>query len=105
MLPKYNPPKTIEKRFIPLNTLDLLLFLSAHGNHCAGENKPYAQVAQLVEQRTENPRVAGSIPALGTPISTRKGNPDRGLKAHTSDLHNHSPTTFIITQLLPSAAA
>jgi hypothetical protein len=25
-----------------------------------------AQVAQLVEQRTENPRVAGSIPALGT---------------------------------------
>ena len=26
----------------------------------------YAQIAQLVEQRTENPRVAGSIPALGT---------------------------------------
>ncbi len=26
----------------------------------------FAQVAQLVEQRTENPRVAGSIPALGT---------------------------------------
>ena len=25
-----------------------------------------AQVAQLVEQWTENPRVAGSIPALGT---------------------------------------
>ena len=29
-----------------------------------------AQIAQLVEQRTENPRVAGSIPALGI---TRKG--------------------------------
>ena len=28
----------------------------------------FAQVAQLVEQRTENPRVAGSIPALGTHI-------------------------------------
>ena len=28
----------------------------------------YAQVAQLVEQRTENPRVAGSIPALGTTL-------------------------------------
>ena len=28
-----------------------------------------AQVAQLVEQRTENPRVAGSIPALGTIFS------------------------------------
>ena len=25
-----------------------------------------AQIAQLVEQRIENPRVAGSIPALGT---------------------------------------
>jgi hypothetical protein len=24
-----------------------------------------AEIAQLVEQRTENPRVAGSIPALG----------------------------------------
>ena len=28
--------------------------------------KYHAQIAQLVEQRTENPRVAGSIPALGT---------------------------------------
>ncbi len=28
--------------------------------------KAFAQIAQLVEQRTENPRVAGSIPALGT---------------------------------------
>ncbi len=26
----------------------------------------YAQVAQSVEQRTENPRVDGSIPSLGT---------------------------------------
>ncbi len=32
---------------------------------------PYAQVAQLVEQRTENPRVAGSIPALGTLSAVR----------------------------------
>jgi hypothetical protein len=28
-----------------------------------------AQVAQLVEQRTENPRVGGSIPPLGTMYS------------------------------------
>ena len=28
-----------------------------------------AQVAQLVEQRTENPRVGGSIPPLGTPVN------------------------------------
>jgi hypothetical protein len=29
----------------------------------------YGQVAQLVEQRTENPRVGGSIPPLATIIS------------------------------------
>ena len=28
-------------------------------------NNHYAQIAQLVEQRTENPRVTGSIPVLG----------------------------------------
>ena len=33
--------------------------------------KPDAQIAQLVEQRIENPRVAGSIPALGTTILPR----------------------------------
>ena len=27
---------------------------------------PYAQIAQSVEQGTENPRVGGSIPPLGT---------------------------------------
>ena len=27
-----------------------------------------AQIAQLVEQRTENPRVTGSIPVLGTAL-------------------------------------
>ena len=32
-----------------------------------------AQIAQLVEQWTENPRVAGSIPALGTRRSLFKG--------------------------------
>ena len=30
-----------------------------------GYRKRFAQIAQLVEQWTENPRVAGSIPALG----------------------------------------
>ena len=29
----------------------------------------YAQIAQSVEQRTENPRVRGSIPRLGTTCS------------------------------------
>ena len=31
---------------------------------------PRAQVAQLVEQRTENPRVGGSIPSLGTKVAS-----------------------------------
>jgi hypothetical protein len=31
----------------------------------------YGQVAQLVEQRTENPRVGGSIPSLATIISIK----------------------------------
>jgi hypothetical protein len=30
--------------------------------------RQFAQIAQSVEQGTENPRVAGSIPALGTNI-------------------------------------
>ena len=33
--------------------------------HCKFTELMNAQIAQLVEQRTENPRVAGSIPALG----------------------------------------
>ncbi len=33
---------------------------------CVLDKVSYAQIAQSVEQRTENPRVAGSIPALGT---------------------------------------
>ena len=33
-------------------------------------NLIYAPLAQLVEQRTENPRVAGSIPALGIEVKT-----------------------------------
>jgi hypothetical protein len=35
----------------------------------AASGMPKAQVAQLVEQRTENPRVGGSIPPLGTSIN------------------------------------
>lgn len=34
-----------------------------------------AQVAQLVEQRTENPRVGGSIPSLGTILDQRVRGP------------------------------
>ena len=33
-------------------------------------SRPYGQVAQLVEQRTENPRVGGSIPSLAIELSS-----------------------------------
>ncbi len=39
----------------------------------SSDSESYAQIAQLVEQRTENPRVTGSIPVLGTnPWETRR---------------------------------
>ena len=40
----------------------------AHNPKVVGSNPApaiYAQIAQSVEQRTENPRVTGSIPVLG----------------------------------------
>ena len=40
----------------------------AHNPKVVGSNPTpaiYAQIAQSVEQRTENPRVTGSIPVLG----------------------------------------
>ena len=33
---------------------------------CKKIQRPPAEIAQLVEQRTENPRVTGSTPVLGT---------------------------------------
>ena len=39
----------------------------------------HAQIAQLVEQRTENPCVAGSIPALGTFLLPKLHNENDGL--------------------------
>ena len=38
----------------------------------ATKSNSFAQVAQLVEQRTENPRVTGSIPVLGIEQKTAK---------------------------------
>ena len=43
---------------------------SEHENHRIPQD---AQIAQLVEQRTENPRVTGSIPVLGTLVSYQWG--------------------------------
>ena len=44
--------------------------------------RPHGQVAQLVEQRTENPRVGGSIPPLATTYKFLKRN---GFPASPSD--------------------
>ena len=41
------------------------LMLDAAPSHMASLRASFAQVAQLVEQGTENPRVGGSIPPLG----------------------------------------
>ena len=46
-----------------------ILFLSVLLFHSVVEMQ--AQIAQLVEQRTENPRVTGSIPVLGTELNMR----------------------------------
>ena len=57
--------------FPPKNgpVVQLVRTLACHARGRRFEPVPgrhFAQIAQLVEQRTENPRVAGSIPALGT---------------------------------------
>jgi hypothetical protein len=49
---------------IPLDSPRALTYHAATRRQCLWDNG--AQIAQLVEQRIENPRVAGSIPALGT---------------------------------------
>ena len=46
--------------------LDRALAMTYKPNGLARVPRRLAQVAQLVEQRTENPRVGGSIPPLGT---------------------------------------
>ena len=42
-----------------------IFFASAPEIELRSGTKYFAQIAQLVEQRTENPRVTGSIPVLG----------------------------------------
>jgi hypothetical protein len=41
-------------------------FIDGAGRRLFNTALPEGQVAQLVEQRTENPRVGGSIPSLAT---------------------------------------
>ena len=43
----------------------------APADHIYTRHLSGAQVAQLVEQRIENPRVTGSIPVLGTILSPK----------------------------------
>ena len=64
-----NPPPPIGETHLSDAGWSSLEARWAHNPKVAGSNPVpamQAQIAQLVEQRTENPRVAGSIPALGT---------------------------------------
>ena len=64
-----NPPPSIKQLYIDtIAGWSSLEARRAHNPKVIGSNPipaTHAQIAQLVEQRTENPRVAGSIPALG----------------------------------------
>ena len=62
---------------VPTNgpVVQLVRTLACHARGRRFEPVPgrhYASVAQLVEQWTENPRVAGSIPAGGTTLAGRR---------------------------------
>ena len=50
----------------------------------------YAQVAQSVEQRTENPRVDGSIPPLGT-ICKKYATPQKAQVAQSVEQRTENP--------------
>ena len=66
-----NPPPSIAMWIANLNNIagwSSLEARRAHNPKVVGSNPApaiYAQIAQSVEQGTEKPRVAGSIPALG----------------------------------------
>ncbi len=62
----------------------------AFGEPPAGH--PDAQVAQLVEQRIENPRVAGSIPALGTTFPAGPG-----FRCRRAATPSYFPTIFLLS--------
>jgi hypothetical protein len=61
-----------------------------------------AQIAQLVEQRTENPRVGGSNPPLGTKISQRNQvvirDPPKGIYSCLLIRHTFLPFFSIVQQ-------
>src|ERR687896_467821 len=49
-------------------------------------SRPNGQVAQLVEQRTENPRVGGSIPSLATKVGQQTKVTRSRARRHPRDL-------------------
>ena len=60
------PPRALDRQFNIYYEADVFGYLLPTVQDF--ETARDAQVAQLVEQRTENPRVGGSIPPLGTII-------------------------------------
>jgi hypothetical protein len=59
-------PKVASARYNSIRPAEHLLRLFGRDVSIAGRAIGNGQVAQLVEQRTENPRVGGSIPSLAT---------------------------------------
>ena len=76
-------PKVIGSNPIPATTILLGMF---------------AQIAQMVEQRTENPRVAGSIPALGTLFVNKYGRVAQSVEHLTFNqvVRGSNPRTLIL---------
>ena len=62
-----SPPRALDRQFNFYYEADVFGYLLPTVQDF--ETARDAQVAQLVEQRTENPRVGGSIPPLGTTFS------------------------------------
>jgi hypothetical protein len=59
-------PKVASARYNSIRPAEHLLRRNVREHLIAGRAIGNGQVAQLVEQRTENPRVGGSIPSLAT---------------------------------------
>ena len=62
--------------------------------HAVWRVKRFAQIAQLVEQWTENPRVAGSIPALGTTCGLSSSGRAPPCQGGGSEFEPRSPLQF-----------
>ena len=64
-------------------------------NNKVAERQRYAFVAQLVEQRTENPRVVGSIPTEGTICGFSSSGRARPCQGRGSEFEPRNPLQIL----------